>query len=121
MKLDAAQSVPTTPLRMLHVTAAVFKTVQLPQGWYKMSVTNYYGYHTNVVIMPRTAPSPNANPYGTSTFDYVTQGRTASTDAPLKFYVNDSGVQWRIETYGQYAVVVYIERIPAPTESRVQL
>jgi len=121
MKLDSQQSVPNTPLRVLYLSYAVRAVVQLPQGWYKLSVSNYYGYDTIVVIRPGDASFPNSTPYGTPGFDHSSQGRTASTTESLRFYCDDSGKQWRLETYGQYATLAYLERIPAPTDETVKL
>ena len=119
MKLDWQQAVPNSPLRILNVSAATSQTFQLPQGWCKLSIANYYGYNVLAVFMPADSATPNANPFSTPGLVCSTQGRTVTNSDPLEFYVDDSGKRWRLETYGLYALVATIDRIPAPIHARV--
>lgn len=93
---------------------------QLAQGWYLIGCENFYGYTVTGFISKGAQPDLQTNPFGSPGLLQTTSGRQFSSERPIMVYVPDSGEEYKITYLGQYWLLAFVERVPAPCEGMVE-
>lgn len=121
VRLDHNSAMANHQLGVIVVSPGTSENIgQLAQGWYKFSCEGYYGYTLTGFVSKATQPDLQTNPFGSPGVLQTTSGRTFSSEKPVMVYVPDSGEQYKITYHGQYFLLAYFERIPAPCEGTVE-